>query len=514
MAKAVIFARVSSSSQDYNRQIEDLKPLVIKDGYSMDEVAIIKHKESAIKNDIYNRKSISELKDLIANNPIEACYVTEISRLSRRGDVMYSVLALLEEKHISLVVQQPTLLRTYENGKPNAMAHVVIAFLSQVAQQETELKLERQKSGYKQKIKEGKVVSSKVKFGYKRVNGFAVEDKEQSKIVKQIFDEYLNDYSVTTIYDRYKHLGIFGNVMNKSGWNKVTRMLRDTTYIGQNEHFNYPRIISDEVFEKVQQKMNGNQLVKTNLMNVYYCQGLVKLNGHTMTPNGSQATYHFRDTENKKYYSLSCNVIDSLVYNQACLALTSMLEKDSSERILKAQEDIKTAQVKLSTIEDEIKALEARNSRIDFMYNIGRYTRDKYIYESEKAEEEMKHILSEKDDLNDLLIRLNTIVDKKGNGMEGVRDYYQLLDIKDDNERQRIVREAIKEVTVEYIEKGVFDIRIYHNDSTLDEDTYYRYVQKGCKLHLYCVYGDMYKDFTGTWENRVKSLDKRRREKS
>ena len=140
MAKAVIFVRVSSSSQDYTRQIEDLKPLVIKDGYSMDEVAIIKHKESAIKNDIYNRKSISELKDLIAGNPIEACYVTEISRLSRRGDVMYSVLALLEEKHISLVVQQPTLLRTYENGKPNAMAHVVIAFLSQVAQQETELK--------------------------------------------------------------------------------------------------------------------------------------------------------------------------------------------------------------------------------------------------------------------------------------------------------------------------------------------------------------------------------------
>ena len=72
MAKVILFARVSSDKQSYERQISDLMPLIKADGYSDNDVAIIQHKESAIKNDVQNRKSIAELKDLISNNQIES----------------------------------------------------------------------------------------------------------------------------------------------------------------------------------------------------------------------------------------------------------------------------------------------------------------------------------------------------------------------------------------------------------------------------------------------------------
>lgn len=47
--KAVIFARVSSIQQEYDRQISDLMPVVKADGYKGDEIYIIKYKESATK---------------------------------------------------------------------------------------------------------------------------------------------------------------------------------------------------------------------------------------------------------------------------------------------------------------------------------------------------------------------------------------------------------------------------------------------------------------------------------
>lgn len=510
MAKVILFARVSSVEQDYNRQISDLLPLIREDGYTDDDILYIHHKESAVKNDVQNRKSISELTSMIHEHDIKAVYVTEISRLARRGDVMYSVLALLEQNRIALVIQHPTLLRTYENGHSNPMAHVVISFLSQVAAAETELKLERQKSGYQQKMREGKVVSSKVKFGYRRENGYAVIDKRNAEIVNEIFQLYLEDNSVSTIYDRYKHLGIFGNVKNKSGWNKVTRLLRDTTYVGRNKHFKYPRIIDDEVFDAVQEKMDSSQLVKTNLTYVYYCQGLVKVIGHTMTPNASKAVYTYKDTDNGKTYSINANVVDSLAFNVSCEAVSQMMQSSTRERKEKAVREAEIASEKLSNIDIELKGLNARSERINDMYQMGKYTKDKYLFEIEKVEGEIDHILKEKEDLEQLKLKLEAICSDSGHGMDGVKDYYQLLDIRDDRERQRIVREAIKGISLEYTAKGQYKMTIAFNDPTLNDDAYYLYSQSGCKIRLYCCYGDMREDLTGTWENRIRNLQQRK----
>ena len=87
MYKAILFCRVSSDKQTLDRQITDLTPVANRDGYTDSDIKVIQHKESATKNDIYNRKSIRELTELIESNPIECVYVTEISRLARRNDV-------------------------------------------------------------------------------------------------------------------------------------------------------------------------------------------------------------------------------------------------------------------------------------------------------------------------------------------------------------------------------------------------------------------------------------------
>ena len=155
MIKAIALVRVSSTQQDYTRQISDLLPLIKGDGYEENEIEVIKHKESASKLNVSNRKTIQDMIDVINSNEVVGVYVNEISRLSRRSDVLYSVLALLEERKIALVVQTPTVIRTFKrNGdkwERDPFAHIIIQFLEQAAVNEIENKVNRQKSGYNQK---------------------------------------------------------------------------------------------------------------------------------------------------------------------------------------------------------------------------------------------------------------------------------------------------------------------------------------------------------------------------
>ena len=146
--KAIIFARSSSNQQDYTYQINQLTKLAHSDGYTDSQIAVIAYKESASKNDISKRVSIEELNSLIEQFPIEQVYVTEISRLARRDDVLMQVLATLNQHEIALVSTQPMLLRTFEkiNGvwTKNPTTDLIIKVLSYCAEQEIKFKDFRQ----------------------------------------------------------------------------------------------------------------------------------------------------------------------------------------------------------------------------------------------------------------------------------------------------------------------------------------------------------------------------------
>lgn len=518
--KAVAFCRVSTNQQNYSRQVSDLMAQIRKDGYTEDEIAPpIKHKESATKNDVNNRKTISDLEELIEKHPIEAVYVTEISRLARRGDVLYKVLGMLEEKHISLVVLTPYLIRTYEKKEDgwqkNLFAPVLIAFLDQVAQQEIKDKTFRIKSGYAQKLKEGKVYASKIIFGYKRdKEGFARVDPVTSPIVLQIFQSYLNGDSVTAIWDRYNHRGIFPVRINKTGWNRITKILRDKTYIGENGTFKYPPIIPTDLFYDVQAKMASSIMIKSKLKYVYYCQKLLRYNGHVMTPAVSECVYSYRDTETGKTTGINMNAMDSLLFNLACEARALMSVNDEKRRHENIIKQLESIEQKLNGIEDEMTDKEKKKERIYNAYVNGKSSEDKFLNDTEDVEREILILYNEKDALTITKVELEAVLNGSESGkMQESIDYNTLSSITDDTMRQGIIQEAIDHADVTKTESGVFEIKVYYKDKSLNDETFYRYIQKGCKKYLYCIYGDMSEDWTTSIVERVKRPPRKKSDK-
>ena len=492
MYKAVLFARVSTKKQSFNRQRLDLLPLMYDDGYSDEEIKIIEYKESAIKNDIQSRKSITELVECIDANSIENVYVTEISRLARRDDVLYKVLAILEERHISLVIQTPQLIRTYEkdvkgNMIKNPIATVLIAFMQHLAVSEMEIKKERAKSGREAKIKEGCITSPHVKFGYVRVDKKPQIDTESAALVLRIYNEYLNGNSVGVIWDNIKHLGLLkvSSSIKHAGARRLYAILTDKTYIGENGHYNYPPLMDRELFFKVQERLKERtdnlKAYRTN--NVYYCKGLIRYNGYKLTPSVGDALYTTKNC-GEGFMSININVIDWLasVMASKVMAVINVADraKRTNEYIERRVELLKT----IEGIESKIKEMEGEIEKNNYMFQKGKRSVEVYEYEDNIIHENIEQLRKEKEDAERSSADIDALL-LSPNETTPREEFSKLIDMTSDNEIYDNVHRCIESIELTKVDKKTTNIHFVFKFSSYSMKYYYQYVRKGSHIELY-----------------------------
>ena len=104
MSKAIVLSRVSSSHQDLTQQTDEILREVHRDGYEDRDIIIIEDTESAINLSEEERRGLNKMKDHINQNSDIACvYLYELSRLSRRQLVLFSIRDFLVERKIQLI---------------------------------------------------------------------------------------------------------------------------------------------------------------------------------------------------------------------------------------------------------------------------------------------------------------------------------------------------------------------------------------------------------------------------
>jgi len=160
--RVIIFTRVSTTIQDYKRQINELFEYSNRRGY--DTVKVISEKISGgKKND--ERKGIQELLDLVRTQKIDKILVWELSRLGRDSFQVAKVINELNELKISLYIHNYSLETLNSGGEVNPMAKFMIAILSEFASMERDSIKMRLASGYKNFRNDGGRVGRK--NGYK-----------------------------------------------------------------------------------------------------------------------------------------------------------------------------------------------------------------------------------------------------------------------------------------------------------------------------------------------------------
>lgn len=179
--KVVIYARVSTAIQEYDRQIDELKDYANRMNYVV--VKEFSEKISGAKK-VAEREQLSELLNYVEAHHIDKVLIYECSRLSRRIVDFLQVIEQLTEKGISLFILQNGLETLQADGKPNPIAQLVLGMIAQFNSMERGLIRSRMESGYNHfRDKGGKVGR---KRGYKKsTEDMKEEYAEEIRLLKK-----------------------------------------------------------------------------------------------------------------------------------------------------------------------------------------------------------------------------------------------------------------------------------------------------------------------------------------
>ena len=181
MVKAVIFARVSTSVQEYDRQVNELTALANGNGWSVE--AVFAEKISGAKSNA-ERTELLNMINYVEANHIDKVLVTELSRLGRDTLQVLEVIEMLNGKGISLYIQNYNIETLTKEGKVNAMSQFLITILAEVARMERKTIRERMESGYKNFRANGGKVGRKA--GYQKSESDMKEQyTEEIKLLKK-----------------------------------------------------------------------------------------------------------------------------------------------------------------------------------------------------------------------------------------------------------------------------------------------------------------------------------------
>jgi len=145
-----------------------------------------------------------------------------------------------------------------------AMGRFVMDIIQRIAQLESEQIGERVYIGMEQKARvNGGHLGFNIPYGYDYEEGTLVINKDESKIVTEIFDQYENGLSMAKIADFLNKQSIPTKMNRTWGRQTISNILKNQTYCGTFhwEKFRhkkvFPAIIKEEQFKKIQYMLNN-----------------------------------------------------------------------------------------------------------------------------------------------------------------------------------------------------------------------------------------------------------------
>jgi site-specific DNA recombinase len=474
--KVIIYARVSTHSQDVERQIDELKEFCNYSKYEI--VNVFTETVSGIKSR-KERKQISKLLEYVENHPeVNGVLVWELSRLGRKTHDILDIINELTSKKIWIYSKKENLFSLNPDGTENPTSNLLMGILSSVSTLERETIVSRSVSGLRNTVMKGNYVGGAfLPYGYKREEKKLVIDDEESEIIKKIFRLYLEGNGTTLICNelnrskvptRYNKtvkgsITINKRVVNGTDfkWREGTvySILTNTIYTGTKDgkkniegiKLIAPRIITDEVFSSVQSKLKSVQKTKTSKF-FYLFDKMIKCGvcGRSYHPHKRLNNKDNRYICLSKRYQEGCSNF-GIGIPKMNDGIWSVLRnnKDEIENILEfnnqsidIENDIKKLEENINGLKKDLNRIERHEKKILELFLEDNISKELYLKNFNDIKEEQN---KNENELNDCLLELETKrqFKKKQSNVNN-----QLRGIKDS---KRILKKTIKNVVSEII---------------------------------------------------------------
>jgi len=279
METCVIYARVSTDTQETQSQINDLESYSRKQNYITNK--IFQERISGLKKSS-EREELKNLLFYSIENKIDNILIWEISRLGRLTTDVLTIIDQLNENKINLFIYKDRLNTLLPDKKVDTNTYLLLSILSSISTNEVQLTKERSKRGLLTSAENGIFGGKIIPYGYKKDGKKLVIDDYESEIIKKIFNlnlegngtrkisNYLNQNHILTRYNT-----IFSKPLIINGFTKIPEdfkwvegsvysILKNPIYTGFKRYktklINLPhlRIIDDFTFNKVQQELKNH----------------------------------------------------------------------------------------------------------------------------------------------------------------------------------------------------------------------------------------------------------------
>lgn len=186
--KCLLYSRVSTEMQVDGYSLEAQKNC-LKRFAEREEMIVVDTYEDAGKSgkSIEGRPAFKKmLSDIESGINVDYVLVYKLSRFGRNAADILNSLALLQTYDVNLICIEEGIDSSQTSGK------LLISVLSAVAEIERENILEHTMNGRREKARQGKWNGGPAPYGYTINDGVLQIDEEEAKIVKTIYEMYVN----------------------------------------------------------------------------------------------------------------------------------------------------------------------------------------------------------------------------------------------------------------------------------------------------------------------------------
>ena len=287
--RVAAYCRVSTDSDEqatsYDAQVEHYTELIQKNPEW--EFAGIYADDGISGTNTKKREDFNRMIDDCEAGNIDMIITKSISRFARNTLDCLKYIRKLKEKNIPVFFEKESI------NTMDAKGEVLITIMASLAQQESQSLSQNVKLGLQFRYQSGQVQVNHNHFlGYtKDADGNLIIDPEQAEVVKRIYREYLEGYSMDRIAKGLEADGILTGAGKTKWWTStINKILRNEKYIGDAllqktyttdflnktrvknngivpQYYvegNHEAIIPKDIFLRVQEELVRRRVVKTS----------------------------------------------------------------------------------------------------------------------------------------------------------------------------------------------------------------------------------------------------------
>lgn len=423
MKRAVIYLRVSTKDQNYDRQEIELKALASSLGYEV--VRVYEEKKSAVLR-MDTREQLMEMRKLTRND-IDRIFIWDITRLSRRAIDFIALINEFSDKGICLHFKDKNIITLDDNGNLEPFMALYLYMLGMFAEMEAEALKAKMLSGKETALLKGNSYTNIAPFGYELIDKHLYIKEIEANFVREAFRLYKIGKDLQYITDIFNAQ----KVPLKSGrtdivWVKGTiyQLLKNPVYYGKGKrvsmlrkatdtipaeyitrYFDAPAIVSKELFNEVQKlfdlnkNRNDKSRVEPNLLRGVLVCGLCG-KPYVLGMNNGYKIYRDSDVRANVNNRIGCRnssagveITDFFVWEaiRGIYEYNTFKEKYTEEKE-KNQSLYKDNEQKIADFGDRLKDLNNENNRVNTGYAKGFYTDEEAFQQKERITKELNRL--------------------------------------------------------------------------------------------------------------------------